>query len=115
MTRQPTLKQAEPRLAQPRARQLAPVEAYISDDWFKREQNDLFARVWLFAGMSEDLRSPGDYKCVDAGPSSLIVLRDQDNPRRRGGVARHDLRQRRSRGAAPPSMARGFASATGAA
>lgn len=65
--------------AQPRARQVAPVEAYVSDAWFAREQNELFARTWLLAGSAEDLKSPGDYKCVQAGPNSLIVLKDQQD------------------------------------
>lgn len=57
-------------------RQLLPVEAYTSEAWHKREQRELFARSWVFAGMVEDLEAPGDYRIVGAGAASLILLRD---------------------------------------
>jgi phenylpropionate dioxygenase-like ring-hydroxylating dioxygenase large terminal subunit len=60
-------------------RQLLPIEAYKSEEWFRREQTELFGRSWLFAGMTEDWKAPGDYRCVQTGPSSLIVLRDKQN------------------------------------
>ncbi len=31
------------------AKQLLPVEAYTSEEWFKREQEELFSKVWTFA------------------------------------------------------------------
>ncbi len=60
-------------------RQILPLEAYKSEEWFRREQAELFGRSWLFAGMTEDWKKPGDYRCVQTGPSSLIVLRDKQN------------------------------------
>ena len=59
------------------SRQVMPIEAYTSDDWFSREQQELFGKVWAFAGMTEDLKLPGDYKCVQAGRYPIVVLRDQ--------------------------------------
>jgi Rieske 2Fe-2S family protein len=58
------------------ARQLLPVEAYISADWFQREQRELFSRSWVFAGMTEDFAKAGDYRCQRLGGNALIVLRD---------------------------------------
>jgi phenylpropionate dioxygenase-like ring-hydroxylating dioxygenase large terminal subunit len=62
--------------AEPISRQLLPVEAYISADWYAREQRDLFARSWVFAGMTEDFARAGDYRCQRLGGNALIVLRD---------------------------------------
>lgn len=59
-------------------RQLLPTVAYTSEDWFEREQRELFGRVWNFAGMAEDLADPGDYVCVQAGLEALIVVRGED-------------------------------------
>jgi Rieske 2Fe-2S family protein len=60
------------------ATQHLPVEAYTSPAWFAREQAELFARSWVFAGMTDDWRAPGDVVPVRAGDRSLIVLRDRD-------------------------------------
>jgi Rieske 2Fe-2S family protein len=57
-------------------RQLLPVEAYNSDEWFRREQSKLFAHAWVFAGMAEDVPEPGSYRVVETGAASLILLRD---------------------------------------
>lgn len=58
------------------ATNLLPREAYTSHDWYEREQRDLFGRTWAFAGTVHDLPNPGDYRTVQAGPYSMIVLRD---------------------------------------
>jgi Rieske 2Fe-2S family protein len=63
-------------LAEPISRQLLPVEAYTSSDWFRREQRELFSRSWVFAGMTEDFAKAGDYRCQRLGGNPLIVLRD---------------------------------------
>jgi choline monooxygenase len=64
----------QPAAAAPR--QLLPIEAYTSDEWFRREQKTLFAKSWLFAGMAEDLPENGSYRVLDAAGASLILLRD---------------------------------------
>jgi Rieske 2Fe-2S family protein len=58
------------------ARQLLPVEAYVSADWYAREQRELFGRAWVFAGMTEDFARAGDYRCQRLGGNALVVLRD---------------------------------------
>lgn len=58
-------------------KQIMSAETYISADWFRREQQELFGRSWVFAGMTEDLAKPGDYQIVSTGRASLILLRDR--------------------------------------
>lgn len=60
-------------------RQLLPADAYTSREWFEREQRELFAKTWAFAGMAEDVKAPGDYKCVDVGTVALVLMRDRQN------------------------------------
>jgi len=57
-------------------RHLLPASAYTSQEWFDREQRELFGTSWTFAGMTEDVKAPGDYKCVDVGSSALVLMRD---------------------------------------
>jgi choline monooxygenase len=59
-----------------KACQILPVEAYVSADWYAREQRELFGRAWVFAGMIEDFARAGDYRCQRLGGNALIVLRD---------------------------------------
>ena len=72
------------------ASQLLPVEAYTSADWYAREQQELFSRVWTFACMTEDLPAPGDFVCTQAGMHPLIVMRQSDGSLRAfHNVCRH--------------------------
>lgn len=59
--------------------QVMPVEGYTCDQWYAREQDELFGKVWTFAGFTEDLAGPGDYLCLDAGNNPIVVLRDGKN------------------------------------
>ena len=56
---------------------LLPVDAYTSQEWFEREQRDLFGKSWGFAGMAEDISEPGEYLCVSIGAWPIIVIRDE--------------------------------------
>ena len=58
---------------------LLPVEAYTSQAWFDWEQEELFGRTWNFAGMTSDLKGPGDYLTVQAGVHPIFVVRGQDH------------------------------------
>ena len=40
---------------------LLPREAYVSPDWFRAEQEKLFAQTWSYVGVSTELPNPGDY------------------------------------------------------
>lgn len=71
-------------------RQLLPLEAYTGAEWFRREQETLFAHSWVFAGMTEDLKDPGDYLAVEAGTIPLFLLRGHDGELRAfHNVCRH--------------------------
>ncbi|MEM9496990.1 MAG: SRPBCC family protein [Pseudomonadota bacterium] len=56
--------------------QLLPRESYLSQDWYDLEQRDLFGTTWAFAGTVHDVPDAGDYRTVQAGPYSLIMLRN---------------------------------------
>ena len=57
---------------------LLPIEAYTSQEWFDREQHELFGQVWQFGGFLEDLSEPGDYLTVQAGLNPLFVIHGPD-------------------------------------
>lgn len=51
--------------------------AYFYDqDWFDREQRDLFGRVWNFVGFEHEIPEPGDYLVADVGFHPIMVTRD---------------------------------------
>jgi len=58
--------------------QKLPREAYISEQWLERERINLFGKTWSFVGIVSDFKEPGDYKTVQAGHFSLIVLQNKD-------------------------------------
>ncbi len=58
--------------------QRLPREAYVSQDWFAREQVELFSRTWTFAGVTMDWKEPGDVRTVQAGAHSLMVVKGAD-------------------------------------
>ncbi len=55
-----------------------PVEAYTSKEWFDREQETIFSKVWRYAGFSEDVSEPGQYISVQAGKNNLFVVMGKD-------------------------------------
>jgi phenylpropionate dioxygenase-like ring-hydroxylating dioxygenase large terminal subunit len=57
---------------------LLPPSAYFDDDWYEREQRNLFARSWHLAATVEDVARPGDYVTYDAGTDPLVVVRGTD-------------------------------------
>lgn len=59
-------------------RQQLPREAYISDEWLELERRDLFGKTWALAGVVMDFAKPGDFRTVQAGSHSLIVVMDNE-------------------------------------
>lgn len=53
-------------------------QAYTSPEWYEREQQELFGRVWQFGGFVEDVAGAGDYVTVQAGCHPLLVVRGSD-------------------------------------
>lgn len=58
---------------------ILPVEAYLSQDWFDREQGEIFSKTWRFAGFAEDLTEPGQHLSVQAGLNNLFIVMGRDH------------------------------------
>jgi len=56
-------------------------ERYTSADFARREQEELWPKVWQFAAREEDLPDPGDYIVYENAGRSFVVSRQDD-----GGV-----------------------------
>ena len=55
-----------------------PVSAYTSQDWFDREQREIFSKTWCFAGFVEDVAEPGAYSSVQAGLNNIFIVMGRD-------------------------------------
>lgn len=56
---------------------ILPVEAYLSQQWFDKEQELIFSKTWQFAGFREELEAHGDYITVQAGLNNIIIIVDE--------------------------------------
>ncbi|MGI9328747.1 MAG: aromatic ring-hydroxylating oxygenase subunit alpha [Pseudomonadales bacterium] len=52
-----------------------PFDRYISEDYFDREMQQVWPKVWQFACREEQVAEVGDYLVYDVGHFSIIVLR----------------------------------------
>lgn len=57
-----------------------PVEPYISREYFERERERIFRKVWLNVGRVEEIPDPGDYlvKALAVCKTSILIVRGQD-------------------------------------
>ncbi len=55
-----------------------PVEAYTSQEWFHREQRNIFSNTWRYAGFMEDVSEPGQYISVQAGLNNIFIVMGRD-------------------------------------
>lgn len=55
-------------------------EPYISEDYFRQEQERIFRKVWLYAGRVEEFPNAGDFqvKQFDAAGASVLLVRGKD-------------------------------------
>lgn len=53
-----------------------PPSVYTSEDFLKRELNEIFAKDWYCVGRASALPDPGDYVTLDLADQPIIVLRD---------------------------------------
>lgn len=58
---------------------LVPVEAYISTDYARAEQEKLWRKVWLQAGRVEDIPQVGDYITYEIMDNSVLIVRASDD------------------------------------
>jgi Rieske 2Fe-2S family protein len=56
-----------------------PQALYNDPACFEAEIDGIFSRQWLFAGVTAQIPTPGDYFTVAVGKSSVIVIRDRTN------------------------------------
>ena len=61
---------------------IAPVEAYVSTEYLKRERDEVWRKCWLQAGRVEDIPEVGNYITYDILDDSVLILRaaDGDGP-----------------------------------
>ena len=57
-------------------KQLLPRETYFEDNWFEREQRELFAQSWSFACMESSIPDTGDFHTFRFLSYSMFVVRD---------------------------------------
>ena len=48
-------------------------EIFVSDDLYQQEQEQVFARAWLFVGHESQVPNPGDYFVSCMGEESVIL------------------------------------------
>ncbi len=51
---------------------------YHTVDFMRREWAQLWPRVWLLAGVTADVREPGDYFTFEVGHESVLIVRQDD-------------------------------------
>ncbi len=51
-------------------------EIFVNDDIYQQEQEQVFARAWLFIGHESQIPQPGDYFVTAMGEESVILTRD---------------------------------------
>ena len=54
-------------------------ERYISPGYLRREWEKIWPKMWLVAGVAQDVAEPGDYFVFDLEPESIIVSRTSEN------------------------------------
>ncbi len=54
-------------------------EIFVSQDIYQQEQEQIFARCWLFVGHESQVPTPGDYFVSCMGEESVILTRDSQH------------------------------------
>ncbi|HLI11685.1 MAG TPA: aromatic ring-hydroxylating dioxygenase subunit alpha [Alphaproteobacteria bacterium] len=67
-----------------------PIWCYTSREFYDREVERIFRKVWNFIGREDEIPKPGDYATFDLLGESIIVLRDKaGHPRAFANTCRH--------------------------
>lgn len=56
-----------------------PNAAYWSEDWLALEQERIFRRGWVFAGVEAELAEPGAMKPIQIGGAPIVIVRGDDS------------------------------------
>ena len=51
---------------------------YTSREFFEKEFNGMWAKVWLLLGRESEMENPGDWQKEDVGPESILMVRQED-------------------------------------
>ena len=54
-------------------------EIFVNPDIYQQEQEQIFARTWLFIGHESQVSKPGDYFISSMGEESVILCRDRES------------------------------------
>jgi glycine betaine catabolism A len=65
----------KPRDAMPEGARTLPAEFYTSHEYFRREMDRLFARMWVCAGRTEQVGAPGQFFVRELLGESVIITR----------------------------------------
>jgi Rieske 2Fe-2S family protein len=68
----------KPREVMPDAAYTLPAPFYVDRDYFAREMERLFRQMWICAGRSEEIATPGQFVLRDVTGESVIVTRASD-------------------------------------
>src|SRR5437879_12470816 len=52
-------------------------EIFVNEDIYQQEQEQVFARAWLFIGHESQIPRPGDFLVSSMGEESVILCRDR--------------------------------------
>jgi len=55
-----------------------PSWCYTSPGFFQAEIEHIHRRNWIFAGRTDEIKTPGDYRTIDTVGGPVILLRDAD-------------------------------------
>jgi phenylpropionate dioxygenase-like ring-hydroxylating dioxygenase large terminal subunit len=57
-----------------------PVDPYVSAEYFEKERERIFRRMWLHVGRVEEIPNPGDYivRSLEFAPASVLIIRGRD-------------------------------------
>ena len=56
-----------------------PGRYYHSDDIYEEELEKIFYKYWIYACRAEEIPGAGDFKVIEVGDESIILVRDKSN------------------------------------
>src|SRR5262245_43570827 len=65
----------KPRDVMPEGASTLPAEYYVSEEYYRREMEALFGRMWVHAGRAEDVAAPGQFVLRELLGESIVVTR----------------------------------------